>query len=331
MMKLKVSVIIAVYEREEELRELLESLSHQTFKTFEVVVVDDGSKTNLLPIVEDFKSRLKLKYFYKNNTGAGSSRNYGMQRATGNYFVFFDSDTIVETNYLEKLQQHYEQDKFDFHGGIDTAGAHFSTLQKAINFAMTSTLTTGGIRSAKNKLGKFQPRSFNMGISKKAFDESGGFKSMRIGEDPDLTMTLWELGFTSKAYADLRVLHKRRATLKQFAYQVRGFGRARPILNRLHPQYTKITFWFPTFFMLGLWGSLILTFWNIYLPLGMYAFYFLLIFVFSTIQNKSIKVGALSIVTVFLQFYNYGLGFYESQLRLNLFNQKPQEAFPHHF
>ena len=330
-MKLQISVIIAVYERESELRELLESLAKQTYKDFEVVVVDDGSKNQLIYIVEDFITELKIKYFYKPNSGPGLTRNYGMKKANGNFYVFFDSDTIVLPDYMEKLVAHYEQEPFDFYGGVDTASNDFSDLQKAINFAMTSFVTTGGIRSAKNDFGKFQPRSFNMGISKEAFEASGGFKPMRVGEDPDLTMTLWENGFKSKGFRDLKVYHKRRATLPKFAKQVKSFGRARPILNKLHPSYVKFTFWLPTFFILGLLLSFPLVFLGCPYLFYSYIFYFLFVFIISSVQNKSIKVGGLSIVTVFLQFWNYGIGFFESQIRLNLFNQHPQEAFPNHF
>ncbi|MFU2094418.1 glycosyltransferase [Ornithobacterium rhinotracheale] len=331
MKEIKFSVIIAVYNRAEELSELLQSLARQTFKDFEVVVVDDGSSVDLQPVISLAKKDLKITYFFKPNSGPGLSRNYGMKRATGNYFVFFDSDTIVPNDYFEKLYQKLSTRWVDFYGGADTAGKDFSILQKAINYSMTSTATTGGLRSGRNSVGKFQPRSFNMGLSRAAFESSGGFIPMRIGEDPDLTMRLWELGFQSEGFSDLKVEHKRRNTLESFARQVRGFGRARPILNRLHPAYTKASFWFPTFFDLGFLLALALLFLGFPYLLYLYGIYFLWILIESSVQNRCLRVGVLSVVVVILQFANYGYGFLESQIKINLLKQEPQKAFPRHF
>ncbi|QAR30998.1 glycosyltransferase [Ornithobacterium rhinotracheale] len=331
MKKIKFSIIIAVYNRAAELHELLQSLAQQTYKDFEIIVVDDGSTTDLQPVIQNAQKSLKITYYYKPNSGAGLSRNYGMKRATGDYFIFFDSDTLIPANYLEHLHQKLSTQWADFYGGADTAGQEFTPLQKAINYSMTATATTGGIRSAKNSLGKFQPRSFNMGLSRQAFQASGGFSSMRIGEDPELSMRLWQLGFQSASFPELKVMHKRRNTLKSFAQQVRSFGRARPILNRLYPSYTKPTYWLPTFFCLGFLLALALAALAFPYILYLYALYFACVLLQATIQNRSLQVGALSLLVVALQFANYGYGFLESQIKINLLKQEPQKAFPRHF
>ena len=248
-MDLNFSIIIAVYNREDELNELLQSLTKQSDSDFEVIVVDDGSKNSLEPIVNSFQSKLDIHYFYKKNSGPAQSRNYGMGKANGNYFIFLDSDTIAPKNYIKTIRRELMENFVDAFGGPDAADEHFTDLQKAISFSMTSILTTGGIRGGKKHIGKFQPRSFNMGISRKAFENTGGFGDLRIGEDPDLSMTLWEKGFETRLIPEAEVFHKRRTSLNKFAKQVYEFGVARPILNQRHPKYAKLTFWFPTLFL----------------------------------------------------------------------------------
>ncbi|MGI9527387.1 MAG: glycosyltransferase [Weeksellaceae bacterium] len=328
---MNLSIIIAVYERKEELSELLYSLSKQSNKDFETVIVDDGSETDLKPLVESFADRLYIQYYKKPNSGPGLSRNYGMDKAKGDYFIFLDSDTIVPPHYIEEVVKELKVNYVDFYGGSDASHEDFSSLQKAINFSMTSFLTTGGIRGGKDKVGKFQPRSFNMGMSRKAYEESGGFSEMRVGEDPDLTLSLWEKGFKSRWFPEAYVYHKRRTSLKKFGRQVKAFGIARPILNQRHPHYTSITFWFPTIFILAFTLAIILSFFGKWLLLAMFGLYFLLILTVSSIQNKSLKVGLLSCITTFIQFEMYGMGFLRSQIMLNLKKKDPKEAFPKHF
>lgn len=341
MNKLEFSIIIAVYQRADELRELLQSLTFQTDKNFEVVIVDDGSPSSLEKIANEFRSTLNVIYFYKENSGASLSRNFGTQRATGNYFIFLDSDTIIPENYIQIVRKELESNYVDAFGGSDDADDNFSNLQKAINFSMTSFLTTGGIRGGKKVVQKFQPRSFNMGISKNAFEKVGGFGNLRYGEDPDLSMKLWENEFETRLFSDAKVYHKRRTSLKEFAKQVYHFGIARPILNQRHPTYTTLTFWFPSLFTLGLILSLLIGIFSIvcrgficeilWLPLALYLIYFLLIFVFASYRNKSFGVGILSIITTLVQFISYGYGFLLSYWRLQILKQNPQKAFPSHF
>lgn len=335
------SIIIAVYQRKEELTELLNSLNNQTDSDFEVVIVDDGSPEALENLVNSYDSKLNIQYFYKENSGPAQSRNYGMQRAKGNYFIFLDSDTIAPTAYIETIRKELESNYVDAYGGPDAADESFTDLQKAISFSMTSFLTTGGIRGGAKQIGKFQPRSFNMGISKEAFESTGGFGNMRIGEDPDLSMTLWENGFETRLFPTAKVFHKRRTSLSKFAKQVREFGIARPILNQRHPKYTKPTFWFPTLFSIGLILSIIGYIVSFFMEekfrflLGMpflaYVFYFQLLIIVASMQFDSLKVGFLSAITTLVQFFNYGWGFLVSWITLNVFGQKAEKRFPRHF
>ncbi len=313
-MKLKFSIIIPVYNRPQEIDELLDSLIRQDFQdNFEVIIVEDGSQDSSENIVEKYKSQLNLNYFFKDNSGAGASRNFGMQQATGNYFLILDSDVIVPHQYLSEVKKGLQENYTDAFGGPDAAHQSFTPLQKAINYSMTSVLTTGGIRGKKNGVGKFQPRSFNLGLSQIAFSKTKGFTQMKTGEDIDLTFRLWENGFETQLIENAFVYHKRRSTIKQFFKQTFSFGTARPILNKKYPETAKITYWFPSLFILGLDLSIILSFFGYWQFIAFYGFYFLLIFIDSVIQNKSLKVALLSIGTTATQFYGYGLGFLESK------------------
>ena len=329
--EIQLSIIIAVYQRQDELTSLLNSLVKQSDKNFEVIIVDDGSPSKLEPIVDGFNELLNIKYYYKDNSGPGLSRNFGMSKAEGNYFVFLDSDTIIPAHYIEEVKKELTSEYVDFFGGSDNAHESFNTLQKAINFSMTSFLTTGGIRGGKKAVKNFQPRSFNMGISQKAYLATGGFSEMRVGEDPDLSMTLWEKGFKSRWFPHAYVYHKRRTSLKNFGRQVKSFGIARPILNQRHPRYKSITFWFPTIFILGFTLAFILLFFGLWHFMALYGIYFAFIFILSSIENKSLKVGIMSCITSFIQFEMYGFGFLRSQIMINLLGKKPKEAFPTHF
>ncbi|QOD60860.1 glycosyltransferase [Polaribacter haliotis] len=313
-MNLHFSIIIPVYNRPQEIDELLESLTKQDFSdAFEVLIIEDGSTYSSKEIVEKYKSQLDLKYFFKENSGAGASRNFGMEKATGNYFIILDSDVLVPSQYLSEVKKALEANFTDAFGGPDAAHKSFTALQKAINYSMTSVLTTGGIRGKKKGVGKFQPRSFNLGLSKKAFEKTNGFSKMKNGEDIDLTFRLWENKFETQLIDKAFVYHKRRSTIQQFYKQTFGFGTARPILNKKYPKTAKITYWFPSVFILGFDLSVLLAFFGYFQLLYFFVFYFLFIFLDSLLQNKNIKVAFLSIITSFTQFLGYGLGFLESQ------------------
>jgi glycosyltransferase involved in cell wall biosynthesis len=317
-LKLSFSIIIPVYNRPNEIDELLDSLTKQNFSDdFEVLILEDGSSIKSNIIVEKYKLQLNIKYFFNENTGAGASRNFGMQNASGNYFIILDSDVLVPKQYLLEVSKALKQNFTDAFGGPDAAHASFTSLQKAINYSMTSVLTTGGIRGKKQAVGKFQPRSFNLGLSKIAFEKTQGFSNMKNGEDIDLTFRLWENGFETQLIENAFVYHKRRSSLKQFFKQTNGFGAARPILNKKYPKTAKPTYWFPSLFIIGFDIS-ILGFLSGYPQPGyFFLFYFSLIFVDSCIQNRSLKVGFLSIITSFTQFLGYGLGFLKSQFHHN--------------
>lgn len=331
-MENSISIVVAIYNRKDELEELLESLFVQTDKDFEVIIVDDGSSVDLLPIVHLFQEKLNLQYFKKSNSGPGLSRNYGAEKAKNEWLLFVDSDVVVEKDYIKNVKRSILENPADAFGGADKADETFTLLQKAISYSMTSVLTTGGIRGSKKAVSKFQPRSFNMGVNKVVFLQIGGFSEMRIGEDPDLSMTLWEKGYKTDFYDDISVYHKRRTSLYKFSKQVYQFGIARPILNKRHPQYTKITFWFPSVFLLGLifaiLSKLILGFdWFLFL----YAVYFGAIFIHATYTAKSLFIGALSVITTVIQMISYGKGFLESWIQLNILKKSPKSAFPKHF
>jgi glycosyltransferase involved in cell wall biosynthesis len=326
------SLIIPVYNRPDEVDELLESLSKLDYKEdFEIVIVEDGSSIKCDDVVGDYGGKLNISYYFKENSGPGNSRNYGMQKAKGDYFIIFDSDCIIPKTYLTEVSNALKQDYVDCFGGPDKALDSFSDIQKAINFAMTSFLTTGGIRGGSEKIDKFQPRSFNMGLSRKAFEASNGFGNIHPGEDPDLSIRLWELGFETRLFPKAFVYHKRRIDWEKFTIQVNKFGKARPILNSWYPQYNKLTFFFPSVFIIGFIVALVLLIFNHDLLLQLYFLYFLVLFLVSTFQNKSFKIGFLSIKAVWKQFYGYGTGFLESFFKIIILKQNPQEAFPELF
>ena len=327
-----ISIIIAIFNRKDELFELLNSLSHQTDKDFEVIIVDDGSKINLLPTVETFENLLDIHFFRKDNSGPGLSRNYGAKRAKNDWLVFVDSDVIVETDYIENIKKNLTENPADAFGGADKAHKGFNLMQKAISYSMTSVFTTGGIRGNKNAVTKFQPRSFNMGVNKETFLKVGGFSEMRIGEDPDLSMTLWENGFTTSFYDNIGVYHKRRTDFGKFSKQVYQFGCARPILNQRHPKYAKPTFWFPSLFLLGYLVGMIHYFvWGNGLLLFLYGFYTFLVFCHALILTKNISIASMAVISTYIQMFSYGYGFLKSWFKLNILKQTPREAFPKHF
>lgn len=326
------SFIIPVYNRPDEIDELLESLTQQTYtKEFEVVVIEDGSKIDSRDIVKKYEDRLTISYFYKSNSGPGDSRNYGMSRAKGEYFIVLDSDCIIPKQYLTIVDSYLQEEYVDCFGGPDAALDSFSDVQKAINFSMTSVLTTGGIRGASERIGKFQPRSFNMGISKKAFLASGGYGKVHPGEDPDLTIRLWELGFDTQLFTKAYVYHKRRIDWDKFYTQVNKFGKARPILNQRYPSYAKLTYWFPTLFICGFVLSvLLLLFKSIYL-IWLFVIYFLLIFLSCLVKEKSFKIAFFAIIATFLQFIGYGTGFVKANYILYILRKKAEDGLPEMF
>jgi glycosyltransferase involved in cell wall biosynthesis len=319
---MKYSVITPVYNRPEEVRELLESLSKQTlatvaFKNFEVIIIEDGSTLKCDEVCADFKEKLDLKYFFKPNSGQGFSRNYGFERATGDYFIQLDSDAIIPENYFEIVDNYLKNNYLDAYGGPDAAHESFTDIQKAINYAMTSVFTTGGIRGKKNNAGgQFHPRSFNFGISRKVWEATGGYTMTRMAEDIEFSIRILSKGFKVGLIEDAFIYHKRRTDFGQFFKQLHFFGRGRINLARMFPSELKLVHFFPMIFTLGVIVTSFLFFISkplFFIAAALFTIYKLMIFVDSSIQNKSIKVGFLSIIACFIQLFAYGIGFMQEK------------------
>ncbi len=309
--RVKYSVIIPVYNRPEEVDEILKSLTFQSYKGFEVLIVEDGSTKRSDSIVDQYRDQLTLQYYYKPNTGPGPSRNYGFAKAVGEYFVVFDSDCIIPPTYFEAVDRFLNEHQIDAWGGPDQAHKNFTPLQQAMGYTMSSFLTTGGIRGGKKHVGWFQPRSFNMGISRKVFDITGGFKFDRLAEDIELSIRIKEAGFQSALIQDAFVYHKRRATLGQFYKQVFNFGRGRVLVGGAHPGQIKVTHWFPSVFTVGLFILPVLfvmpkIFHLAYIGYGVYMS---AIGIDTFLKSKNIGVALLSIPAAIVQMIGYGLGF----------------------
>lgn len=294
----------------------------------EVVVVDDGSDKRSNLVVKKHIDAINIKYCFKKNTGPGDSRNFGMERASGDYFIILDSDCILPDHYLEHVSRTLHENYKDAYGGPDTAHPSFSDRQKAINYSMTSLLSTGGLRGSDQASQKFQLRSFNMGLSKKAFLLTGGFAKQRIGEDIDLNFRLKEHHCSTQYMPDAFVYHKRRSSWREFFYQTRNFGAARPLLNKMHPGTGKPGYWLPSFFVIGIFVAAVLFYFDFYAPLMIYGLYLIAVGLDSMVKNKSLMVGFLSIFAVMIQFFGYGSGFLRSIYRLYLLRKTVPQAFP---
>jgi len=328
-MQINYSFVIPVFNRPEEIRELLQSMTELCWEgTFEIVIIEDGSTLSSEKVVREFQDRLQISYYFKPNSGPGDSRNYGMREARGNYFLILDSDVILPPDYLKEVDTFLSSNFYDCFGGPDAAHHSFTDKQKAINYAMTSLLTTGGIRGSKQALNKFQPRSFNMGLSKKAFETCGGFNNINPGEDPDLSLRLLKLGFETTLIPNAVVFHKRRINWEKFYGQVHKFGLVRPILNLWHPGSGKITYWFPSLFMIGLLFAIVLFLLGVPIFLLCYLSYFIIVGFDAGIKNRSLKIGLAAIIATFIQFSGYGYGFLKSIWKLRFLKMEPETAFP---
>ncbi len=306
------SIIIPLYNRPQEIDELLHTLTQQTYMQFEVLVIEDGSKLDAREIVDSYKDKLDISYYFKENAGQGFARNYGFERAKGDYFIVFDSDCLIPTDYLQIVKNHLLEHPLDAFGGPDGAHPSFTPVQKAISYSMTSPFTTGGIRGNKKHIGTFHPRSFNMGISREVWEQTGGFILTRLGEDIEFSIRIHSMGFKIGLIPDAIVYHKRRTDLMQFYKQLHFFGRARINIYKHFPAELKAVHFFPALFTLFLLLSLLLNL--ISHPLKewcntLLAIYIVLIFFHSWSVNKSAKVAFLSIAASFVQLTAYGLGF----------------------
>ena len=302
------SIIIPVYNRPDEIEDLLASLAAQTCRNFEVVVVEDGSTVPCREVIEKYAQTIPVKYFFKPNEGRSIARNYGMEHAEGDCFIFFDSDCVIPADYFEKLERMSAEEPFDCFGGPDAADASFTPVQKAINHAMTSFLTTGGIRGGKVRLEKFAPRTFNMGFTREVYDKVGGFREM-FSEDIDMSTRIRLAGFSIGLYPELPVYHKRRVDFRKFLRQVYVFGMSRITLKLLYPDSLKAVHLLPALFVIGVVAMVLLAIfcspWWL-LPLGIYL---LAIFVAALWSTRSPRIALLAVPASMIQLGGYGCGF----------------------
>ena len=336
------SLIVPVYNRPDEVGELLESLTQQTLKDFEVVIVEDGSKKTCKDVCERYAGVLDIHYYFKENSGPGQSRNYGAERASGEWLIVLDSDVVLPADYLANADRELTVHPCDAWGGPDAAHPDFTPVQKAISYSMTSFFTTGGIRGGKTKMDKFFPRSYNMGIRREVYQELGGFSKMRFGEDIDFSYRIVEAGYQTRLLPSAWVWHKRRTDFRKFFRQVFNSGIARINLTKRHPGTLKLVHLLPTVFTLGVIalvltsavGRLLMYYvdndrfrWLCLLPWLPLLLYSLIIFIDSSIKNRSLWVGLLSIPAAFTQLMGYGLGFIKAWWKRCVLKQDEFTAF----
>ena len=364
---MKYSIIVPVFNRPDEVDELLESLCHQEVKDFEVIIVEDGSKKPCKDVCDKYAGILDLHYYYKDNSGPGQSRNYGAERAKGEWLIVLDSDVVLPPDYMAAVNSAilpspvtlHPSPSFAAFGGPDASHPSFTPIQKAISYSMTSFFTTGGIRGGKGKkLDKFFPRSYNMGIRREVYQELGGFTKMRFGEDIDFSYRIVEAGYQTALIPEAWVWHKRRTDFRKFFRQVYNSGIARINLEKRHPGTLKLVHLLPTVFTLGVITLLLAALISILLPLSSFLiplstfhfppFTFLfplstflcispiilysgIIFIDSSLKNKSMWVGLLSIPAAFVQLMGYGFGFIESWWKRCVLKQDEFTAFEKNF
>ncbi len=342
---MKYSIVVPVYNRPDEVDELLESLSNQIQKDFEVIIVEDGSVKTCKDVCDKYADILVLHYYAKENSGPGQSRNYGAERARGEWLIILDSDVVLPKGYIKAIDSAITTDTVAF-GGSDTAHPSFTPIQKAISYSMTSFFTTGGIRGGKAKLDKFYPRSFNMGIRRDVYQQLGGFSKMRFGEDIDFSYRIVEAGYRPQLFPEAWVWHKRRTDFRKFFRQVYNSGIARINLEKRHPGTLKLVHLLPTVFTVGVIGLILISaigralmhyvdrdqfYWMCFAPWIPIIIYSLIIWIDSSIRNRSVKVGLLSIPAAFVQLMGYGLGFIESWWKRCILKQDEFTAFERTF
>lgn len=301
------SVIVPVFNRPDEISDLLASLASQSDSGFETVIVEDGSTIPCREQCEAYAGRLSLKYFYKDNEGRSIARNYGMDRAGGDYFIFVDSDCILPPDYIGRLRQALGETPADCFGGPDAAHESFTDTQKAINYSMTSFLTTGGIRGGKVHMEKFTPRTFNMGFSRQVYEKVGGFREM-FSEDIDMSTRIRLAGFSVMLFPDVAVYHKRRVDFRKFWRQVHVFGMSRITLQLLYPRSMKAVHWLPALFVIGAVAMIVWAFfwkWAL-VPL---LIYILALWIWGMISTRSVKIGTMGVGAAMVQLCGYGTGF----------------------
>ena len=336
------SIIVPVYNRPDEVDELLASLTRQAYPDFEVVVVEDGSTVPCKEVCDKYADKLPVRYFMKPNSGPGQSRNYGAEKSNGDYLIILDSDVVLPDGYLAAVDKELQANPCDAFGGADASHPSFTPVQKAISYSMTSFFTTGGIRGGKKKLDKFYPRSYNMGIRREVYQQLGGFSKMRFGEDIDFSYRIVEAGYECRLFPDAWVWHKRRTDLKKFFRQVYNSGIARINLEKRHPGTMKLVHLLPMVFTVGVIALILISavgrvlmeyddvykwFWLFALPWLPILLYSALIFTDSTVKNHSVKIGFISIGAAFVQLMGYGFGFIEAWWKRCVLGKDEFQAF----
>lgn len=327
---MRYSVIIPVYNRPDEVDELLQSLVSQSLKDFEVIVVEDGSSVPCEDVVNKYRDKLDVHYYSKPNSGPGQTRNYGAERSKGEFLLILDSDCVLPEGYLQAIEDELHREEADAFGGPDRAHDSFTRVQKAINYAMTSFFTTGGIRGGKKKMDKFYPRSFNMGVRAEAYRALGGFSNMRFGEDIDFSIRIFKAGYRCRLFPEAWVWHKRRTDLKKFFKQVHNSGIARINLYKKYPESLKLVHLLPAVFTVGVVFLLLcslLCVWSL-LPLALFV---LIVFIDASLSNKSVVIGILSVVASFIQLTGYGTGFLRAWWKRCVLGKDAFSAFEKNF
>ena len=327
---MRYSVIIPVYNRPDEVDELLGSLAVQTFRDFEVIIVEDGSSVPCEGVVGDYRDRMDIHYYYKPNSGPGQTRNYGAERSRGEYLLILDSDCILPEGYLAAVEAELRREPADAFGGPDRAHDSFTSVQKAINYAMTSFFTTGGIRGGKKKMDRFYPRSFNMGIRAEVYRALGGFSRMRFGEDIDFSIRIFKVGYRCRLFPQAWVWHKRRTDFRKFFKQVHNSGIARINLYKKYPESLKLVHLLPAVFTVGVALVLLAAFFCVW-SLGLLGIFVLVIFLDASLKNKSPKIGILSVIAAFIQLVGYGTGFLLAWWKRCILGKKSFSAFEKNF
>jgi len=325
---MRYSIIIPVYNRPDEVAELLASLTRQTVRHFEVIVVEDGSGTCCDAVCREYEGSLKVRYLKKENGGPGPARNYGAERAEGEYLLILDSDVVLPDGYLAAIEAELAKEECDAFGGPDRSHPSFTPVQKAISYSMTAFFTTGGIRGGRKKMDRFFPRSFNMGIRRSVYEALGGFARMRFGEDVDFSYRIVEAGYSCRLFPDAWVWHKRRTDFKKFFRQVFNSGIARINLEKRHPGTLKIVHLLPTAFLLGSICLVLLAvcLWSLW-PIVPLLAYCAAIVADSFWQNRSLKVALLSVPAAFVQLFGYGTGLIQAWWRRCVMGQGERGAF----
>lgn len=327
---MRYSVIIPVYNRPDEVDELLQSLVSQSLKDFEVIVVEDGSSVPCEDVVNKYRDKLDVHYYSKPNSGPGQTRNYGAERSKGEFLLILDSDCILPEGYLQAIEDELHREEADAFGGPDRAHDSFTRVQKAINYAMTSFFTTGGIRGGKKKMDKFYPRSFNMGVRAEAYRALGGFSNMRFGEDIDFSIRIFKAGYRCRLFPEAWVWHKRRTDLKKFFKQVHNSGIARINLYKKYPESLKLVHLLPAVFTVGVVFLLLCSLFCVWslLPLALFV---LIVFIDASLSNKSVVIGILSVVASFIQLTGYGTGFLRAWWKRCVLGKDAFSAFEKNF